>query len=157
RAAAPREPRRPGAGCKLLTMRKAGVTVLVAALACSCAPKIPPAPLVDVPKYPEFIAPVAPPASNSGAVLTQGRGWRFLQVGDLKNARREFETALRVAPEFFPAETALGYVELAGRDPKAALPHFERTLAARQDDVSALVGRGQALVSMNREPDAIAA
>jgi tetratricopeptide (TPR) repeat protein len=150
-ATTPSLPRRRGCRCA------AQAGLLLAALACSCAPKIVPAPLVDVPKYPEFVVPVVPPGSNGGAVLTQDRGWRFLQVGDLKNAEHEFATALRVAPEFFPAETGLGYVELAGKDPKAALPHFEKTLTEQQNDLSALVGRGQALVALNRESEAVEA
>ena len=121
----------------------------------ACAPKIVPAPLVTTPKYPDFIAPVIPPAANGAAVVSQDRGWRFLQVGDLKNAAHEFDTALHVAPDFYPAETSLGYVALADKDAKGALTHFERALLAQPSEVSALVGRGQALVTLNREADAI--
>ena len=41
------------------------------------------------------------------------RAWTFLQAGDLKNAEREFATALKTTPAFYPAEIGLGYVELA--------------------------------------------
>jgi tetratricopeptide (TPR) repeat protein len=129
----------------------------VLAGAVACAPKMVPAPLVTTPKYPEFVVPALPPGADGAAVLSEDRGWRFLQTGDLKNAAREFETALHIAPTFHPAETSLGYVELANKDPKAALTHFERALTMQAGEVSALVGRGQALVALNREADAVAA
>jgi tetratricopeptide (TPR) repeat protein len=93
------------------------------------------------------------------AAQLQIRGWAFLQSGDLKTAEREFAVALKTTPAFYPAETALGYVELARKDPKAALPHFDRALelAADHPDVSALLGRGESLLALNRENDALAA
>ena len=75
--------------------------------AAACAPKLIPAPAVDTPKFPEFVAPVVPPAANPAAAVTEDRGWRFLQAGDLENAEREFATALRVAPDFMAAEISL--------------------------------------------------
>jgi Flp pilus assembly protein TadD len=65
--------------------------------------------------------------------------------------------ALRNDPAFFPAETSLGYVELARKDPKAALPHFERVLERQSDDLPALMGRAQSLLAMDRDADAIGA
>src|SRR5437899_5096542 len=138
-------------------MRRLRFLVLVLAGAAACAPKIVPAPVVTAPKYPEFIVPAVPPSADGAAVLSEDRGWRFLQAGDLKNAAKEFETALRISPQFHPAESSLGYVELANKDPKAALTHFERALSMQESDVSALVGRGRALVALDRESDAIAA
>jgi tetratricopeptide (TPR) repeat protein len=130
--------------------------VLAGALA-ACAPKVIPAPLVDVPKYPEFMAPVVPSSAAAAAAAGEDRGWRFLQTGDLKNAEHEFAVALKTAPDFYPAEASLGYVELARKDAKAALARFERALEIKPDEVSALVGRGQALVVLNREAEAISA
>ena len=84
-------------------------------------------------------------------------GWTFLQAGDLKNAEREFEMALKTTPMFYPAEIGLGYVELADRDSKAALGHFDRALERQAADPSALVGRGEANLGLNRQADALAA
>src|SRR5262245_14568881 len=124
----------------------------------ACAPKVVPVPTVTTPKFPEFTQPPIPPAfANSPVADTLSRGWAYLQTGDLKTARREFANALNAAPAFYPAETSLGYVELAQKDPNAALPHFDRTLERVRDDVAALLGRGQALVALNREADARAA
>jgi tetratricopeptide (TPR) repeat protein len=125
-----------------------------------CAPKIVPAPVVTAPRFPEFQRPAVPPAlAGTPAADNESRGWAFFQSGDLKTAEREFTTALRTTPSFYPAETSLGYVELARKDAKAALPHFERALELHPQhaDVAAFVGRGDSLLALGREGDALAA
>jgi tetratricopeptide (TPR) repeat protein len=139
-------------------MRKVLLVVLVCASA--CAPKTVPAPVVTAPKFPDYIRPaVPPPFDGSPAADSASRGWRFLQAGDLRTAEREFAAALKTEPAFYPAETSLGWVELARKDAKAALTHFDRALELnpQHGDVSLHVGRGQALLALNREGDAIAA
>jgi tetratricopeptide (TPR) repeat protein len=133
--------------------------LLAAALLMSaCAPKIVPPPVVTAPRFPDFIRPTTPPAAAStAAAINADRGWAFLQNGDLKTAEHEFTAALKNDPGFYPAETSLGYLELARKDAKAALPHFDRTLEAQAGDVSALVGRGHSLLALGREADAVAA
>lgn len=139
-------------------MRKLLLVALVGASA--CAPKIVPAPVVTAPKFPDFMRPVVPPAmADSPAAQSASRGWVFLQAGDFRTAEREFGAALKAMPAFYPAETSWGYLELARTDAKAALPHFDRALElnARHDDVAAFLGRGQSLLALNREADALAA
>jgi tetratricopeptide (TPR) repeat protein len=135
--------------------------LLLAALVCAsaCAPKTIPAPVVTAPKFPDYVRPAVPAAfDNTVAAASASRGWAFLQAGELKTAEREFSAALKAAPAFYPAETSLGWVELARKDAKAALPHFDRALELNpQGDVSAYLGRGQALLALNRETDAIGA
>jgi len=141
-------------------MRQLVIVLLTVVLAVvsGCAPKVVPAPTVTSPKYADFIAPVVPTAfEGSLAAWMQDRGWRFLQSGDLRNAEHEFSSALKTTTAFFPAESGLGYVELARTDAAAALPHFDRALQQEDRDVSALVGRGQALVALGREGEAISA
>jgi Tfp pilus assembly protein PilF len=137
-------------------MRKAVFVLLV--LMAACGPKIVPLPTVSVPRFPDFIAPILP-AEFGGTLVAenQRRGWTFLQVGDLRNAEREFTLALRTTPEFYPAEIGLGYVELADRDPKTALAIFDRVLERQANDASALVGRGEANLALDREAEALAA
>src|SRR5436190_7962485 len=137
-------------------------TFLLAALvvASACAPKVVPAPVVTAPKFPDFRTPAIPESMvSSVAAQLQLRGWAFLQSGDLKTAEREFAVALKTTPAFYPAETALGYVELARKDAKAALPHFDRALELGQQpgDLSTVLGRGQALLALDREPEAVGA
>jgi tetratricopeptide (TPR) repeat protein len=126
----------------------------------ACAPKVVSVPVVTAPRFPEFTRPAVPPAyANSPAAVNASRGWAFLQAGDLRQAEHEFAAALKALPAFYPAETSLGYLELARKDAKAALAHFDRTLDLnpQQVDVSAFIGRGQALLALNRDADALAA
>ena len=120
--------------------------VLVAAVVISaCAPKVVPAPVVTAPKFPDFVQPTVPDAlAGSRAAENQRRGWAFLQAGDFRLAEREFAAALKAVPAFYPAETALGYIELARKDAKAALPHFDKALEIGQHpgDLSTVLGRG---------------
>lgn len=133
--------------------------VLLTVAAAACAPKVVvPLPAVTTPKYPDFIQPAIPEAfSGSPVATTQARGWTFLQAGDVKSAEREFSLALKTTPGFAPAEDGLGWVALANKDAKAALPHFERSLERQEADLSALVGRGQALLALDRTDEALAA
>jgi tetratricopeptide (TPR) repeat protein len=129
-------------------------------LVSACAPKLAPAPVVTAPKFPDFMRPAMPPAyAGSAAAASESRGWAFLQAGDFKNAERELLAALKAEPAFYPAEISLGYVALAQKDSKTALTHFDRALelSPQHADVSALIGRGQALLGLNREADALAA
>src|SRR6185436_8359027 len=104
---------------------------------------------------PEFIVPRVPAnLAGTSAASSHDLGWRFLQAGDLKNAEREFNLALKTVPGFYPAEAALGWLEIARKETRAALPHFDRALERQPADVSSLVGRGQTLLALNRESDA---
>jgi tetratricopeptide (TPR) repeat protein len=139
-------------------MRKLLVATLL--LVSACTPKVVPAPVVATPKFPEFQRPVVPAAmAGTLAAQSEDRGWAFLQSGDLKTAEREFTAALKATPGFYPAETSLGYVELARRDFKAALPHFDRALDLnpQHNDVPTLVGRAESLLALGREADALTA
>ena len=132
--------------------------VCLIALTAACAPKVVPLPVVTSPRFLDFIAPVIPPAlASMPAAEAHARGWTFLQAGDLKSAAREFSTALKTTPAFYPAAIGLGYVELADRDGKEALDHFDRALADQPADPSALVGRGEALLAVDNQADALAA
>jgi len=132
--------------------------VFAALFAASCASKTVPPPVVTSPKYPDFVAPsIAAAEAGSRAAMSEGRGWQFLQAGDLKSADRELSASLKAAPGFYAAEAAMGYLELARSDPKAALAHFDRALDRRGTYVSALVGKGQALIQLHREPEALTA
>ena len=100
-------------------------------LSSACArPKAIPLPIVTTPRFPDFIQPRVPDDfTGTAPAINASRGWTFLQAGDLKNAEHEFAAAL-TAPAFYPAETSLGYLELAKKDPRSALPHFDRDFSA---------------------------
>jgi tetratricopeptide (TPR) repeat protein len=147
-------------------MRNAGVPSWLALVGCAllslvtaCAPKVaPPLPTVTSPQFPDYVAPVVPTAfANTPVAESQLRGWSFLQAGDFRNAEREFSTALKIAPPFYPAEIGLGYVDLARRDTKSALARFDRVLERERTEPAALVGRGEASLALSREDEALAA
>ena len=83
------------------------------------------------------------------------RGWQYLQANNLRNAEREFQAALKLQPSFHPAETALGYLELARKDAKDAVMRFDRALQSSDSYVPALLGRGRALLELGRDGDAL--
>jgi tetratricopeptide (TPR) repeat protein len=115
-----------------------------------------PPPPPATPLHPEFLYPIVPENTPAPQATLIESGWRFLQSNNFRNAERAFQDVLRRQPQFHPAETGLGYVELAGRDAKSAVTHFDRALLASTDYVPALVGRGQALLELRREGEALA-
>lgn len=140
-----------------IVSRRLGAVLVVAALAAGCAARTVPAPpLPDSPKYPEFVFPAAP-AAGEVVGTRQDRGWRFLQSGDLRNAEREFDEALRTRPRLAPAQTGLAYVALAQQRESEALERFDRALEWDAAYAPALAGRGQALLAMDRHEEALKA
>jgi tetratricopeptide (TPR) repeat protein len=129
------------------------VSVLVVASA--CAPK---APVVvpGAPKHPEFLFPASPEGTAGAQRQRMDRGWQYLQLDDHRNAEREFAAALKEQPSFVPAETALAYLALARSSEKDAVDRFDRALKVDAEYVPALVGRGQALLELDRVVDALA-
>jgi tetratricopeptide (TPR) repeat protein len=114
--------------------------------------------VVTTPRFPEIRLPPIPQAFiNTPAAVFHDRAWRFFQSGDLTAADREVASALSAAPKFYPADTMAGYVALVRGDAKAALSRFDAAVQVESAYVPALVGRGQALESLNREPEAVAA
>jgi tetratricopeptide (TPR) repeat protein len=131
-------------------------SVLATASACAHTAVIVALPAVTTPHFPDFVQPTIPAElAGSQAAMNQERAWLFLQAGDLRNADREVSTALKAAAAFYPAETTGGYVALAQKDAKSALTRFDRALARRNDYAPALAGKADALVTLNRESEAI--
>jgi tetratricopeptide (TPR) repeat protein len=136
------------------------LAAVVVALAGACAvprkPAAPPGPVVS-PKFPEFIYP-APPGQLGPpeAAAAHDAGWQWLQLGDLRNAERNFSSVLKDAPAFYPSEAGLGFVALARKDARAAASHFDRALAADAAYAPALAGRGEALLLLGQREPALA-
>jgi tetratricopeptide (TPR) repeat protein len=141
-------------------MRTAARLMLVGVLAftTACAEKttVVALPVVTTPHFPDFVRPAIPPdLVILPAANNQERAWQFLQAGDLHNADREVAAALKLSAGFYPAETTGGFVQLAEKDPKAALARFDRALSHRNNYAPALAGKADALVALNRESEAI--
>jgi tetratricopeptide (TPR) repeat protein len=143
--------------CAAARGRQAAGCVLAVALIASgaCAPKAPP-PLVAAPSFPDFVYPAVPATLGDTQVwASHQRGWRALQAGDQAAAERDFSAALGRLGTFYPSEAGLGYVALSRRDFRDALGHFDRTLHLASAYAPALVGRGEALLGLSREDEAL--
>ncbi|MBI2835993.1 MAG: S-layer homology domain-containing protein [Acidobacteria bacterium] len=145
------------------TSRSWATLVLLAAAALAgvsaCAPRMAPPPAVTVPKYPEFLFPFPPQAfaANTRATTDLARAWQYLQGGDLRTAERVLGGIAKKTPTFYPADAALGYVQLARRDFRGALGRFDRVLGALPGYVPALVGRAETLLGAGRKDEALVA
>ena len=131
--------------------------LLAVALSVSaCARRVPPA-TVATPHYPDFVFPEIPSDLGDPALARQqDAGWRSLQSGDLRQAEREFSAALKRSATFYPADAAMAYVELAREEFGSAVARFDHVLQQRATYTPALVGRGEALLALKREPEALA-
>jgi tetratricopeptide (TPR) repeat protein len=130
---------------------------VVLALGMACAPRTVPPPAVPaVARHPEFMFPAVPQTLQRAIGVEHiENGWRYLQADDLRNASREFTTALKRNPSLYPAQAGEGYVSLARGDHDRALAGFDAALRAENQYVPALVGRGQTLLAMDREQEAL--
>ena len=132
--------------------------LLAVILVAGCARTVAP-PVVTAPRYPDYIFPVlSPPDPKQAELFAQHDGaWRRFQAGDLDRAERDLLDVLKRSPQFYPSETALGYLQLARKNYAPALERFDRVLQTRAEYVPALVGRGETLLAQSRESDALAA
>jgi len=137
-------------------VRRLAIGVSVVLMLASCAARVTPPPAPVTPHHPDFRYPTVPQGVDSIQVTRIERGWEYLQADNLRSAEREFQSALKLQPSFHPAETALGYLELARRDAKDAVARFDRALETARDYAPALVGRGQALLELGRDLEALA-
>ena len=130
--------------------------VLIVVFVAGCAPAVAP-PVVTAPRYPDYIFPVlTPPDPKQAELFAQhDAAWRRFQSGDLDRAERDFQEVLKRSPQFYPSETAIGYVHLARKNYAPAVERFDRVLQARADYLPALVGRGEALLGQSRDLDAL--
>lgn len=136
---------------------KHAIALALVLLVASCAARTPP-PLTASLKYPDFMFPAVPaPLTRTPGAEGVAFGWRYLQNDDLRNADREFTTALKRSPMLYPAQTGLAYVALARRDHDRALTAFSAALKAEPRYVPALIGQGQTLLALRRDDAALAA
>jgi tetratricopeptide (TPR) repeat protein len=131
----------------------------VALLAAACASRsvpIPPAPVAIA--HGEFVYPAVPPAlKGTPAADLIDVGWRYLQADNAPAAERAFSFALRRNPKLYPARAGQGYVALSRRDLKGALSAFDDVLTTAPGYAPALVGRGETLLALGRQDDALIA
>ncbi len=114
------------------------------------APAVP-----SAPRHPELLPLPLPAGTTPQDAALIDTAWRYLQADNLRGAETTFEATLKRQPAFHPAETGLGYINLLEKDAKDAVVHFDRALMSAADYVPALVGRGEALLALNRIGDAV--
>ena len=128
---------------------KAAAVLTLMVVVTGCAPKTAPLPpAVTSPKFTDFVQPQPPPGLGTPAALERHDvGWRWLQSGDLRAAERNFQSALKQAPNFYPAEVGLGYVAFVKKNPKDSLLHFDRAVVSNPRYAPALAGRAEVLLA----------
>ncbi len=121
-----------------------------------CAPKVVP-PVVTAPRYPDYIFPTLtePNARQAELLQEHDAAWRWFQAGDLARAEAGFMAILKRSPQFYPSEAALGYLELARKNFEPAVARFDRVLQSNAEYVPALVGRGETMLALSRESEAL--
>jgi tetratricopeptide (TPR) repeat protein len=132
--------------------------LLFVALLAGCARTVAP-PVVTAPRYPDYIFPTLsqPDPKQDDLLRDHDAAWRWFQAGDLSRAETGFQAVLKRSPQFYPSETAFGYLELARQNFEAAAERFDRVLQSNAGYVPALVGRGEAMLALSREPEALTA
>ena len=122
-----------------------------------CAP--PPTPVAPgVSQFPNFLFPRVPESMVDLPVVSEHiEAWRRLQAGDLPSATAGFSEVLSGNGMFYPAETGLGYVDIAARRLDDALERFGSVLEDVPGYAPAWVGRGEALLASGREAEAMSA
>jgi tetratricopeptide (TPR) repeat protein len=135
---------------RLLTATRGLAVFALLTAAAGCAPKGPDLPAGSgVDRYPDFIFPAVPEQLGTPASIERHKAaWLWLQAGDFRAAERNFGAALKLAPDLYPAEAGLGYIELAKKDHASAVSHFDRAVVMNPRYVPALVGRGEALLAL---------
>jgi tetratricopeptide (TPR) repeat protein len=139
-------------------LRSIALAGLLLASACASNPKpLPAGPIT--PKFPDYPQLEIPANLSVGQDIRDRheQAWRRLQTGDLRNANREFTDTLRRSGTFYPAETGLGFVALAGRDFKQAAQRFSAALLKNDRYLPAWLGLADAEVGLGRDAEAIAA
>jgi tetratricopeptide (TPR) repeat protein len=133
------------------------LSLALASVAAGCARTVAP-PVVTTPRYPDYIFPglSQPDPKQADLLRDHDAAWRWFQGGDLARAESGFAAVLKRSPQFYPSDTAMGYLDLARKDFESAGQRFDRVLQSNASYVPALVGRGEALLALSREAEALA-
>ncbi len=140
--------------------RSALAVVLLASLVAGCSRPVP-LPIVapGTERYPDYPKPMLTGAMARQEVVAREheRAWLQLQSGDARGAERTLRELLKKSPRAYPSQVVLGFARLSLDQPADALQWFDRALVADATYVPALIGRGEALVELDREGEAFEA
>ena len=134
-------------------MWRSFVAVLLVFILGSCATRLP---IVVDPAYPTFLFPSVPERYDGTRLASAHEdAWTYLQLGELSTSEARYTLLLAQSPDFYPAITGLGWVSLGREDYREADEYFARATEIAPTYVSGLVGRGQAMLGLNRPQEAI--
>jgi tetratricopeptide (TPR) repeat protein len=139
---------------RLSWARAAAVAVtLTCAPACASNPTRP----AGAPVFADVAMPVVPPAlgASPDVQAQHAKAWNQLQSGDSRGAALTFQDLLKYLPTFYPAETGLGYVNLAAKQYQAAMMRFRAALIHDGRYAPALQGLVEAELGLGRTAEAI--
>ena len=83
--------------------------------------------------------------------------WRRLQSGDSRGASRDFSELLKRAPDFYPADTGLGYTAMAEKQFKQAATRFAAAVAKNSKYLPALRGQVDAELAAGDDAGSVVA
>ncbi len=89
-------------------------------------------------------------------LAAQLRASTLLAKRDMDGARKSFERALAITPNYFPAVAGLASLDMADKKPEAAKKRFEAVLASDPKSVQALLALAQLAVQTGAPRDEIA-
>ena len=81
------------------------------------------------------------------------RGGAYLGKNDAVNARKSFEQALVIKPDFFPAAENLAHLDMQANNPAAARKRFESILSIDKNNLQAMMALAE-LASINKQENA---
>ena len=106
--------------------------------------------------YPEYLFPTVPDEFLTSAEASlHEEAWRIFQSGDLVSAELRYLELLESSPRFYPAETGLGWLNVARGGFLEALSYFDRAVIGEPTYVPALIGRGESLLALNESEEAL--
>lgn len=83
------------------------------------------------------------------------RGIALLGKKDLAEARRDFERALKISPDFFPAIANLARLDMMDKKPDAAKSRFKVLLQADKKNLPAMLALSNLALSANEKAESI--
>jgi tetratricopeptide (TPR) repeat protein len=96
-------------------------------------------------------------ANPRDAVLHNKLGVCYLQTGDQRRARREFESAAKLAPKFSEAWNNLGTLDHAARRYSRAITRYQKAIELRPTYAVAFKNMGSAYLARNEVEKGLAA
>lgn len=131
-----------------------GIFVGVVLIA-GCTARVPVA-TTPVSTYPEYLFPTVPDEFLTSAEASlHEEAWGIFQSGDLVSAELRYLELLESNSGFYPAETGLGWLNLARGGFLEALSYFDRTVIGEPTYVPALIGRGESLLALDESEEAL--